>query len=144
MTRIFSVVGKSKRGKTTLLTQLIRLLKQKGYTVCVIKHSDQLLTFRDFDHKGKDTFTFSEAGADEVWLTAPSVTYHLHSEETALHKILETLKTDFIFTEGFKQADTQKIVLRKPGEDITVKGDVLVTIEGEYDPEEILELLIHS
>ena len=115
MTRVLSIVGKSKRGKTTLLRQLISLLKERGYTVCVIKHSDKNLTYKDFDHKGKDTYAFSEAGADEIWLTSPSVTYHLTPGETFLCEMINTTKADFVFTEGFKQADTEKIVLKAQG-----------------------------
>jgi molybdopterin-guanine dinucleotide biosynthesis protein MobB len=139
---ILSIVGKSKRGKTTLLNHLITVLKTKGYTVCVIKHSDQLLTYQDFDHKGKDTYTFSQAGADEVWLTSPHTTYHIQSRETPLDQIVNNTDADFIFTEGFKKAETKKIVLKEPGDSIDVKGEILITIEGKYDPEKIVELLI--
>ncbi len=138
-----SIVGNSHSGKTTLLKQLIILLKKKGFTVCVIKHSDQVLTYKDVDHEGKDTYTFSEAGADEVWLTSPQLTYHIHAKETPLQSMIKASKADFIFTEGFKSADTKKIVIKTPGEHIAVRGDILCTIEGEYNAEDILELLIH-
>jgi molybdopterin-guanine dinucleotide biosynthesis protein B len=144
MSEIFSVVGKSKRGKTTLLKQVISLLKERGHTVCVIKHSRHVLTYRDFDHEGKDTFCFSEAGADEVWLTSPSLTYTVKNEGMTLEEIISTCQTDFIFTEGFKTADTKKIVLKEPGESIEVSGEILAVIEGEYNLEDILELIIHS
>ncbi len=144
MTRIFSIVGTSKRGKTRLLNQLIVLLKKRGYTICVIKHSDHVLTYKDVDHEGKDTFTFSEAGADEVYLVSPQFTYHVKSEETSLEEIIKTSKADFILVEGFKKSKTKKIVIKTPQEEIAVKGEVIYTIEGEYDPEEIVSLLIHS
>ena len=142
--KVVSIVGKSKRGKTTLLKQLIRLLKKRGYTICVIKHSDQHLSFKDFDHEGKDTYILSESGADEVWFTSPSITYHTTKKETALNDMVSTSKADIIFTEGFKHAPTKKIIIKNPGEDITVEGEIITIIEGEYDPEHILELLIHS
>lgn len=142
--KVVSIVGKSKRGKTTLLRQLIHLLKKRGYTVCVVKHSSQQLTYKDFDHEGKDTFTFSEAGADEVWLTSPQLTYHVTPEETDLDAIINSTNADFIFTEGFKKAETKKIVIKTPGEHINVTGEILFTIEGEYDLEEIVRVLIHS
>ena len=144
MKTVISVVGKSKRGKTTFLTRIIPLLKEKGYTVCVVKHSRHMLTHRNFDHEGKDTFAFSEAGADEVWLTSPRLTFYVTQAETSLDHILETSEADFIITEGFTHASTKKIVIKAPGEEIAVKGDVLATIEGEYDPAEIVDVLIHS
>ena len=142
--KVLSIVGKSKRGKTTLLRQLISSLKKRGYTVCVVKHSSQKLSYRDFDHEGKDTYTFSEAGADEVWLTSPQLTYHVKPEEISLDTIINSTKADFIFTEGFKSANTKKIVITNPGEHITVTGEILFTIEGEYNLEEIVEVLIYS
>lgn len=143
MTTVISIVGTSHSGKTTLLAKVITLLKEKGFSVCVIKHSDQILTYKDVDHKGKDTYTFSEAGADEVWLTSPHLTYHIHPEETSLHAMIKASTADFIFTEGFKNADTKKIVIKKPGEHLYVKGEILCTIEGEYNAKDILEILIH-
>ncbi len=143
MTRVVSVVGNSKTGKTTLLSQLVHLLKERGYTVCVVKHSSMKLSYRDFDHEGKDTCSFSEAGADEVWLTSPSLTYHMKSEETSLDEIIRNTKADFILVEGFREAETKKIVIKEKGEEIDVKG-VIHTIEGEYDPEEILDIILYS
>lgn len=144
MTTIISVVGTSRSGKTTFLKQIIPLLKERGYTVCVVKHSHKSLSSSDVDKKGKDTYSFSEAGADEVWLTSPQFTFRLTNTETPLREIAERTHTDFVFTEGFKDALTPKVVIKKKGEDIHVNGEVLLTIEGEYNPEEILELLLHS
>ncbi len=144
MTKVVSVVGSSKRGKTTLLRQLTVQLRKRGYTVCVVKHSQKRLTYQDFDRKGKNTYTFSEAGADEVWLTSPCLTYHVRKEEVTLEEILRAVKTDFVLTEGFKEAETKKIVMKEPGEEISVKGEILLTIEGEHNLEDIVNLIVHS
>ena len=144
MTKVFSVVGTSKRGKTTLINQLTKILRKKGYTICVVKHTNHHLTYKDFDHEGKDTFTYAESGADEVWLTSPLFTYHAKPAETALEEIIALSKADFILTEGFKNAETKKIVIKSPEETIVVKGEVIYIIEGEYNPEEIADILIHS
>jgi molybdopterin-guanine dinucleotide biosynthesis protein MobB len=144
MTKIISVVGKSNQGKTRLIQQLVPLLKQKGYTICVVKHSTKHLTFKDFDHPGTDTYAFSHAGADEVWLTSPDITYHSQCTETSLNTIIASSNADFIITEGFSQEDTKKIVITSPGDHIPVKGDIILTIEGTVSPEEIVDILIHS
>lgn len=54
-------------GKTTLLTQLIPILKQKGLRIGLIKHSHH-----DFqiDQPGKDSFRLREAGASPVMLVS--------------------------------------------------------------------------
>ncbi|MGD2250826.1 MAG: molybdopterin-guanine dinucleotide biosynthesis protein B [Candidatus Methanofastidiosia archaeon] len=144
MTKIVSVVGKSNQGKTRLIQQVVPLLKQKGYTVCVVKHSTKHLTFKDFDHPGTDTFTFSQAGADEVWLTSPDITYHTQNRKTSLNTIIASSNADFIITEGFSQEDTKKIVIKSPGDHISVKGEIILTIDKPVSPEEIVDILIHS
>ncbi|MBU6998602.1 MAG: molybdopterin-guanine dinucleotide biosynthesis protein B [Theionarchaea archaeon] len=144
MSIVVSVVGNSKSGKTTLLSRIIPLLKKRGYTVCVIKHSGHLLSHTDFDHEGKDTFTFSQAGADEVWLTSSGLTYHLISEERSLERMVASSQADVILVEGFKSAPTKKIVLITPGEPIDIAGTILEIVQGEYNPEDIVEKIIHS
>jgi molybdopterin-guanine dinucleotide biosynthesis protein B len=144
MKKVLSIVGTSHRGKTTLLTALIPLLKERGYSVCVIKHSASSLTFTDFDHRGKDTYSFSQAGAHEVWLTSPHFTYHICGQERSLADMIERSSADIVLVEGFKQSPYEKILLKKPDEEVNVKGNILLTIEGSYNIEEILELIIHS
>lgn len=144
MKKILSIVGTSNTGKTTLITTLIPLLKKQGYSVCVIKHSESLLTHTDFDQQGKDTYSFSEAGADEVWLTSPQFTYYTCTQEKSLSDMIQRASADIILVEGFKQSPYQKILLKKPDESIHVKGDVLLTIEGSYDIHDIVSLIIHS
>ena len=53
--------GYSGSGKTTLIEQLVRSLKARGLRVAVIKHD-----VHDFemDREGKDSWRFSQAGAD--------------------------------------------------------------------------------
>jgi molybdopterin-guanine dinucleotide biosynthesis protein B len=144
MKKVLSIVGPSNRGKTSLLTALIPLLKERGLSVCVIKHSASSLTFTDFDHQGKDTYSFSQAGADEVWLTSHQLTYHICQQELSLADMIRRSSADIVLVEGFKQSPYDKILLKKQGEDVHVKGEVLLTIGESYDIEEIVELIIHS
>ncbi|MBU7031699.1 MAG: molybdopterin-guanine dinucleotide biosynthesis protein B [Theionarchaea archaeon] len=144
MKKILSIVGSSNKGKTTLLNSLIPILKQKGYTVCVIKHSASLLTYIDFDHEGKDTYSYSEAGADEVFLTSPQFTYHTCNQETSLEEMIQSSSSDIILIEGFKNSPYQKILIKDLHENIEIAGEILFTIEGSYDISAILELILHS
>jgi molybdopterin-guanine dinucleotide biosynthesis protein len=50
-------------GKTTLLCQLIPLLKAKGIRVAVLKHAHHDF---DIDHLGKDSYELRESGACNV------------------------------------------------------------------------------
>ncbi|PLX88738.1 MAG: bifunctional molybdenum cofactor guanylyltransferase MobA/molybdopterin-guanine dinucleotide biosynthesis adaptor protein MobB, partial [Desulfuromonas sp.] len=48
-----SFIARSGTGKTTLLTAVIRDLKQRGYRVGTIKHDAHHF---DIDHPGKDSY----------------------------------------------------------------------------------------
>ena len=69
MSPIVSVVGRSNSGKTTLVVKLLRELKQRGYRVATIKHSDHDF---EIDRPGKDTWGHYEAGADIVVISTPA------------------------------------------------------------------------
>ena len=50
-------------GKTTLLRQVIPILKAKGLRIAVIKHAHHDF---DLDMPGKDSYELRKAGADET------------------------------------------------------------------------------
>ncbi|HSN22716.1 MAG TPA: molybdopterin-guanine dinucleotide biosynthesis protein B, partial [Methylomicrobium sp.] len=64
---ILGFAAPSGTGKTTLLTQLIPLLKQQGLRVGLIKHSHHSF---DIDHPGKDSHRLRMAGASPVMLVS--------------------------------------------------------------------------
>jgi len=60
MIPVFSIVANSSKvGKTTVLCDIIRELKSRGYRVCTIKHDVHGF---EIDHPGKDTWKHSQAG----------------------------------------------------------------------------------
>ena len=65
--RIIAVVGDSESGKTLLVSRLIGELKRRGIRTCAVKHSPHELSL---DTKGKDTWTYAEAGADGTALVS--------------------------------------------------------------------------
>jgi len=50
-------------GKTTLLKQLLPLLRQQGLAIGVVKHAHHSF---DIDHPGKDSYELRTAGAEQV------------------------------------------------------------------------------
>ena len=64
---VLGFVAASGTGKTTLLTQLIPLLKQKGLRVGLIKHSHHDF---EIDQPGKDSYRLREAGATSGMLVS--------------------------------------------------------------------------
>lgn len=114
MPPIVSIVGKSKSGKTTLMEELIRELKSRGYRVATIKHTPQGMTF---DVPDKDSWRHIQAGSettvissrDKVVLIKP-ITQALTLDEIVY---LFGEDCDIILTEGFKQGSVPKIEVHR-------------------------------
>jgi molybdopterin-guanine dinucleotide biosynthesis protein MobB len=106
-------------GKTTLLTQLIPLLKQRNLRVGVVKHAHHNF---DIDHPGKDSYEFRQAGADQVAVASHKRVawikeYKTNKNEPALSDALAALDIndlDLVIAEGFKSEDFAKIELHRP------------------------------
>lgn len=135
MPLIFSIVGYSNSGKTRLLEQAIPILKAKGYTVGIIKHTVHELSL---DQPGKDTYKFRQAGADGVVLIGSGqIGYQGKMDETddlTLNRIEQSFFSDrdIVLTEGFKKGDKPKIaVLTKGREEQLLKeieGSIVATV----------------
>jgi len=115
---ILGFAAASGTGKTTLLTQLIPLLKQQGLRVGLIKHSHHSF---DIDQPGKDSYRLRMAGASPVMLVS-KYRYAIISEfetpqEPSLDqqlKVLDQSELDLILVEGFKAEKFPKIELHRP------------------------------
>ncbi len=105
-------------GKTTLLTQLIPILKRQGLRIGLIKHSHHNF---QIDKPGKDSFRLREAGASPVML----VSTHRRAIITEFQAIIEPVLDeqllafdqsglDLILIEGFKATQFPKIELHRP------------------------------
>jgi len=118
MIPIISVVGKSGCGKTTLLEKLIIELKQRGYRLAVVKHHAHPT---EVDTPGKDSWRFSQAGADVALVASPSqlVSVRGLEHELALDEIAALLPDmDLILTEGYQRGPAPKVeVFRHPVSD---------------------------
>ena len=115
---ILGFVAASGTGKTTLLTQIIPLLKNHGLRIGLIKHSHH-----DFqiDQPNKDSFRLREAGASPVLLVSPYrraiITELSRQQEPTLDeqlKFIDQSELDLILVEGFKSEAFPKIELHRP------------------------------
>jgi molybdopterin-guanine dinucleotide biosynthesis adapter protein len=115
---ILGFAAYSGTGKTTLLTQLIPILKQDGLRIGLIKHSHHNF---QIDQPGKDSFRLREAGASPVML----VSSHRRAIITEFPAIAEPVldeqllafdqsELDLILVEGFKATQFPKIELHRP------------------------------
>jgi molybdopterin-guanine dinucleotide biosynthesis protein B len=64
---VLGFVAPSGTGKTTLLSKLIPLLRDRGLRVAVIKHSHHNV---DIDKPGKDTYILRQAGANQTLIAS--------------------------------------------------------------------------
>lgn len=105
MSSIVSFIGWHDSGKTTLVCQVVRELKNLGYRVAVIKSSnDSGITF---DAPGTDTYKHKEAGADSVMLVAPDqMILQTGSSDLSLRTLAHRYfpDVDIVIGEGFKRA----------------------------------------
>ena len=105
-------------GKTTLLTQIIPILKHHGLRIGLIKHSHHNF---QIDQPGKDSFRLREAGASPVMLVSTHrraiITEITPEQEPRLDdqlKLFDQSELDLILVEGFKAEQFPKIELHRP------------------------------
>ncbi len=115
------VAASSNSGKTTLIEKVVKILKERGLRVAVIKHASSGF---DLDTPGKDSWRFREAGADSVILVGPGKvallkrTGHDPSPEE-LERLAGSVDIDIMIFEGFKKNAKNKIEVFRHG----VSGD---------------------
>jgi molybdopterin-guanine dinucleotide biosynthesis protein MobB len=106
-------------GKTTLLKEIIPLLRGKGIRVGVIKHAHHSF---DIDTPGKDSYELRMAGASQTLIASKQrqalVVEKQGESEAQLNQLLEKLDQDaldMILVEGFKDEAFAKIELYREG-----------------------------
>ncbi len=106
-------------GKTTLLKQIIPLLRGRGIRVGVIKHAHHSF---DIDTPGKDSYELRMAGASQMLIASKqreALVVEKEAEcEADLSRLLEKLdqdSLDIILVEGFKDEVFAKIELYREG-----------------------------
>src|SRR5437868_1926160 len=110
--KVIGFAGYSGAGKTTLVEQLIPVLKLHGQRVSVVKHAHHKF---DIDHPGKDTFRHREAGAFEVVVASDKrlalIREFERPTQLGVHDLIAELDAgvDWVLVEGFKHSDLRKI-----------------------------------
>ncbi len=114
---LLGFVAASGTGKTTLLTQVIPLLKQRGLRIGLIKHSHHNF---EIDQQGKDSYRLRMAGAEQVMLVSPYrqavIREFIPKQMPNLQQQLlafEHSELDLILVEGFKSERFPKIELHR-------------------------------
>lgn len=107
------VATKSGAGKTTLIENIIKILKSKHYKVGVVKHD---VSKFEIDYPGKDSYRFTQAGADNVVIASKSKLAMIQrlEEEKRIDELLWLFNdVDIIIVEGFKNNSFPKIEIHR-------------------------------
>ena len=120
------LVGTSNSGKTTLITRLIAIFKQRGFKVGTIKHHPHPFAI---DHEGKDSRRHQEAGADATVIAGPKQTALIkktNGQSDPMEIITHYLDDmDLILIEGFKHSSLPKIEVHRQAQrpELICRGD---------------------
>ncbi|MBD2811607.1 molybdopterin-guanine dinucleotide biosynthesis protein B [Xenorhabdus sp. Vera] len=124
MLPILGITAYNGTGKTTLLKQMIPLLRQQNIRVGLIKHTHHNM---DVDQPGKDSYELRKAGANQT-LVASQQRWALMTETPDLPQLdlyylasrFDADSLDLILVEGFKQEPIPKIALYRDGLNHTI------------------------
>ncbi len=100
--------GPSNSGKTTLILKVARkLIHEKNFEVAIIKHDPG--DKARFDVAGKDSYKFSDTGA-EVIVTSPTRTTYFSQRQKELDEMIRLLNDfDIVLVEGLKNLPLPRI-----------------------------------
>ena len=146
MVPIISFVGWHNSGKTTVVQEVVRHLKQENLRVAVIKSTRE--TGIEFDRPGSDTDVYRKAGADAVTLIAPDqfvLMSSRHGDENGgnllslVHRYYH--QYDIVIGEGFKhERKIPKIeIIREGGEPLGDKVHrIIATVSDQQVPGDVV------
>ena len=100
--------GPSNSGKTTLILKVARkLIHEHGRKVAIVKNDPK--DKARFDVPGKDSYKFSDTGA-EVVVTSPTRTTYFSQKQQSLDEIIELFGDfDILLVEGLKNLPLPRI-----------------------------------
>jgi len=103
--------GPSNSGKTTLIIKVSNILQDKGYKVAIIKHDPK--DKATFDKEGKDSFKFSQTGAD-VAVVSPNKTTLFKQNTSSIDELISLFKEfDYLLVEGLKTLPLPRICVSR-------------------------------
>ncbi len=102
--------GPSNSGKTTLILKVARrLIHTHGKKVAIVKHDPK--DKARFDVEGKDSYKFSDTGA-EVIVTSPNRTTYFSQKQKDLDEMIRLFDDfDILLVEGLKNLPLPRIAL---------------------------------
>jgi len=116
MKTVSFVAATSDSGKTTLIEKVVRILKQRGQRVAVIKHASKGF---ELDRPGKDSYRHRHAGCREVLVSSRERWALMHElrggrELTLAESLARLSPCDLVLIEGYKAAPIPKLEIWRP------------------------------
>ena len=116
--KVMGIVGWSGSGKTSLVVEVLPILKRHGLKVSTMKHAHHRF---DVDKPGKDSFRHREAGASEILVVTSSRWVLMHESreepEPSIESLIERMTpVDLLLVEGFKTHHHPKLEIHRPSE----------------------------
>lgn len=103
--------GPSNNGKTTLIIKVSNILQDSGYKVAIVKHDPKDKAI--FDKEGKDSFKFSQTGAN-VAVVSPNKTTIFKKQTSTIDDLIEIFDDfDFLLVEGLKTLPLPRICVMR-------------------------------
>ena len=113
--KLIGFAAYSGTGKTTLIKDVVMILKKSNYRVSVIKHAHHNF---DIDQPGKDSYEIRKSGAENMLISSKNRWALMHENTNNneltlvdLVNLLGKIKYDLILVEGFKAESFPKIEL---------------------------------
>ncbi len=104
---VIAFSGPSNSGKTTAIVKVSSILQDRGFKVCIIKHDPKDKAI--FDKPGKDSFKFSQTGAD-VAIVSPNRTTIFMKDSLSVDDMINLFgEFDYLLVEGLKTLDIPRI-----------------------------------
>ena len=103
--------GPSNSGKTTLIEKISILLQKDGFKVAIVKHDPK--DKAKFDKEGKDSYRFSQTGADVAILSDNRTTLFKQVRSEIEDVISMFDKFDFLLVEGLKTIPLPRICIQR-------------------------------
>lgn len=129
--KVVSVAGYHHTGKTTVVVNLIKELRIRGYSVSSIKdiHSEKFT----MEKIGSNSWKHWEASQNVVIARGLEETYQIWHQQLNLKQMLAKLETDWVVVEGIKSAPLPRIICAENEQQLSelIDGTVFA-ISGKY------------
>lgn len=129
--KVLSVAGYHHTGKTTVVVELIKELRRRGYRVASIKdiHSDDFT----MEKEGSNSWKHWEASQNVVFARGHNETCQIWHKQLSLNEMLDRLNADWVVVEGMKTAALPRIICAESIEQLEeLVDDTTIAVSGKF------------